>query len=82
MDTQNQSEPQKPKPSTKTQRDEQTLGRTQDRQATENPQGFADEVQPTWAPPETQPEPLTSEPVMSQNQPSNSSQSTNTNSPA
>ncbi|MGE0526558.1 MAG: hypothetical protein AB7G93_13840 [Bdellovibrionales bacterium] len=61
-----------------TNRDEGTLGRADQRYAERA--GLADEDQPSWSPPETQPEPRPTEPVL--NQPSNSSQSTNTNSPA
>ena len=32
----------------------------------ENPAGFAEEAEPTWAPPETQPEPRPVEPILNQ----------------
>ena len=61
-----------------TDRDEATLGLTRVRQPI--PDGVADEDQPIQRPPETQPEPRPATPVM--NSSPNSSQSTNTNSPA
>ena len=33
---------------------------------TENPAGFANEAEPTWAPPESQPEPRPVEPILNQ----------------
>lgn len=82
MNTQNQSEIKNPNPKAQPTRDEQTLGRPQSDKTENNPEGFAEDTEPTWAPPESKPEPLTSEPVMSQNQPSNPNLGVNTNSPA
>lgn len=63
--------------------DEQIPGEPGDRQAAQNPQGFADETEPTWAPPEHQPEPRPTEPILNRSQPPTSNpRSTNTNSPA
>lgn len=60
-----------------TQRDEATLGTHKDR---ESDSKLADENQPTWQPPESQPEPRPADPIMNSSQQSN--QNTNTNSPA
>lgn len=49
---------------------------------TKNRQGFAPEVEPTWAPPESQPEPRPQEPILDRNPSPTSNPSTNTNSPA
>jgi hypothetical protein len=59
-------------------RDEATLGLTKNRK--DSPKGVADEDQPIQRPPETQPEPRPATPIMSPSL--NTSQSTNTNSPA
>ena len=59
-------------------RDEATLAGGESREAQENRQGFADEAEPTWAPPESQPEPRPVEPVLN---PTSSNPSTSTNSP-
>lgn len=58
-------------------RDEATLGVSKNR---ETDSGLASEDQPTWHPPESQPEPRPAQPIMNPSQPSNPS--TNTNSPA
>jgi hypothetical protein len=46
----------------------------------ENPRGFAIEDEPTWAPPEHQPEPRPTEPIL--NDPTSPKQGSQTNSPA
>lgn len=58
-------------------RDEATLGSTKERHPDER---LADGEQPTWQPPESQPEPRPADPIMNSSQLSNPS--TNTNSPA
>lgn len=61
-----------------TERDEATLGVSRNRR--DDP-GLANEDQPTWQPPESQPEPRPAEPIL--NNPSQlSNPNTNTNSPA
>lgn len=60
-----------------TDRDEATLGTSKERKS--DP-ALADEDQPTWQPPESQPEPRPANPIMNNSQPSNPS--TNTPSPA
>ena len=59
-------------------RDEATLALSKSRRV--SPEGVADGDQPIQRPPESQPEPRPATPVM--NPSPNSSQSTNTNSPA
>ena len=48
--------------------------------SSETPPGFADKAQPTWAPPESQPEPRPAEPILKK--PANSIPKVNVISPA